>query len=91
MNPTLDAANAAPRYAEPTDANIRELVYAFYDRILHRIEMHLVSQIDQQARIGNEIVEFAAGESIRTEYSYKFDLDELEDLAAAILVWNGLK
>jgi len=33
MNPILDAASAAPRHAEPTDANIRELVYAFYDRV----------------------------------------------------------
>ena len=33
MNPTLDAASAAPRHAEPTNANIRELVYAFYDRV----------------------------------------------------------
>ena len=33
MNPTLDAATAAPRHAQPTNANIRELVYAFYDRV----------------------------------------------------------
>jgi hemoglobin len=33
MSPTLDAASAAPRHAEPSDANIRELVYAFYDRV----------------------------------------------------------
>lgn len=32
MNRTLPAA-AAPRHTEPTEANIRDLVYAFYDRV----------------------------------------------------------
>jgi hemoglobin len=33
MNPTFPAAPAVVRNAEPTEANIRELVYAFYDRV----------------------------------------------------------
>ncbi|WP_144113725.1 group III truncated hemoglobin [Paraburkholderia sp. BCC1886] len=33
MNPTFPAAPALERAAEPTEANIRELVYGFYDRV----------------------------------------------------------
>ena len=47
---------------------------AFYDRTLHRIEMHLVSTDDQLAHIpGVGTVSFAGGESIRTEISCKYD------------------
>ncbi|MET3229410.1 UNVERIFIED_ORG: hemoglobin [Burkholderia sp. 1263] len=33
MNPSFPAAPVVERAAEPTDANIRELVYGFYDRV----------------------------------------------------------
>ena len=33
MNPTFTPVAAAPRHTEPNEANIRELVYAFYDRV----------------------------------------------------------
>ncbi len=47
---------------------------AFYDRALHRIEMHLVSTDDQTVTIpGVGAVAFAGGESIRTEISCKYD------------------
>jgi L-histidine N-alpha-methyltransferase len=47
---------------------------AFYDRSLHRIEMHLVSTDDQCVDIpGVGVVQFAGGESIRTEISCKYD------------------
>ena len=47
---------------------------AFYDRALHRIEMHLVSTDDQTVTIpGVGTVAFAGGESIRTEISCKYD------------------
>jgi len=47
---------------------------AFYDRALHRIEMHLVSTDDQRVSIpGVGEVAFAGGESIRTEISCKYD------------------
>jgi dimethylhistidine N-methyltransferase len=50
-----------------------------------RVEMHLVSLVDQVVRIAacDMDVEFAAGESIWTESSYKFDPAQLDDLAAA--------
>ncbi|MFM0644471.1 group III truncated hemoglobin [Paraburkholderia bryophila] len=33
MNPSFPATPAVERAAEPTEANVRELVYAFYDRV----------------------------------------------------------
>ena len=54
---------------------------AFYDRTLHRIEMHLVSTDDQRVTIpGIGVVPFAGGESIRTEISCKYDRASLTDL-----------
>ncbi len=47
---------------------------AFYDTVTHRIEMHLVSSRTQVVEIpGLGPVPFAAGESIRTEISTKYD------------------
>jgi len=54
---------------------------AFYDRTLHRIEMHLVSTHDQTAHIpGVGDVAFAGGESIRTEISCKYDHASLSEM-----------
>ena len=54
---------------------------AFYDRTLHRIEMHLVSADDQRVQIpGIGTVRFAGGESIRTEISCKYDRESLSSL-----------
>ena len=57
---------------------------AFYDRTLHRIEMHLVSTDDQVVRIpGVGVVRFAGGESIRTEISCKYDRTSLSEMLGA--------
>jgi L-histidine Nalpha-methyltransferase len=57
---------------------------AFYDEITHRIEMHLVSLLDQTVRIpGMGVVSFAKGESIRTEISCKHDRESVAELFAA--------
>ncbi len=57
---------------------------AFYDRSLHRIEMHLVSTDDQTVHIpGVGSVAFAGGESIRTEISCKYDRASLAELLGA--------
>ena len=54
---------------------------AFYDRALHRIEMHLVSTDDQRVTIpGVGTVAFAGGESIRTEISCKYDRVTLDNM-----------
>ncbi|MFQ5917254.1 MAG: L-histidine N(alpha)-methyltransferase, partial [Candidatus Binatia bacterium] len=57
--------------------------YAFYNPQQGRIEMHLVSLRDQTVQIDNVTIPFAKGESIWTESSYKFNLDEFQQLSAA--------
>ncbi|MEP4380009.1 MAG: L-histidine N(alpha)-methyltransferase [Alphaproteobacteria bacterium] len=47
-----------------------------------RIEMHLVSDWDQEVRVDGQNFSFAAGESIHTEDSHKYDVDEFHALAA---------
>jgi len=61
---------------------------AFYDRDRHRIEMHLDSLEPQSVFIpGVGEISFAAGESIRTELSYKYDRDTI----ASLLTGAGLE
>lgn len=48
-----------------------------------RIEIHLVSQREQRARISKRTFRFAAGEAIHTEDSHKYELEDLEKLARA--------
>jgi L-histidine Nalpha-methyltransferase len=57
--------------------------YAFYSREQQRMEMHLVSKTDQQLYIGALGKTFAIrkGESIHTENSYKYTLNQIAALA----------
>jgi L-histidine N-alpha-methyltransferase len=57
---------------------------AFYSRDHHRVEMHVVARIAHKVLIP-EIgeIRFQAGESIRTELSYKYDRPTLEDILHA--------
>jgi dimethylhistidine N-methyltransferase len=54
---------------------------AFYNAGYGRIEMHLVSGAEQSARVGNHAFRFRRGETIRTEYSHKFTVEEFRELA----------
>lgn len=56
---------------------------ARYDEELGRVEIHLRSLRDQRVRIDalDLEVEFAAGELIHTENSYKYSDEEIDDLA----------
>jgi L-histidine N-alpha-methyltransferase len=56
---------------------------ALYNHQLGRIEMHLVSRQSQAVRIRaiDLEVSFELGESIHTENSYKFDMEQLSGLA----------
>lgn len=47
------------------------------------VEMHLVSLQDQVVRVAGEEIVFRAGETLLTEYSHKYDLDEFAELATA--------
>ena len=57
---------------------------AFYNKGQHRVEMHLIARRPHTVRIPEigEIL-FDAGESIRTELSYKYDRAMLEDILCA--------
>lgn len=46
-----------------------------------RIEMQLISQCDQQVRLGERIFSFTAGEKVITEYCHKFSLSSFYELA----------
>jgi len=43
--------------------------------------MHLVSQLEQRLRLSGESIQLRAGESIRSECSYKFTIPGFADLA----------
>lgn len=55
--------------------------YAFYNEQVGRIEMHLRSEGAQQLRINGDTYHFVDGETIHTECSYKYAVDEFKDLA----------
>jgi dimethylhistidine N-methyltransferase len=55
---------------------------AFFDTELSRIEMHLVSTRPQRVRVAGQAFDFAEGESIHTECSYKYRIDGFHALAA---------
>lgn len=55
---------------------------AFYNDLHGRVEMHLVSRKEQEVKIDGHHFHFAAGESIHTENSYKYTVDEFSSLAA---------
>jgi len=63
---------------------------AFYDEDKGRIEMHLVSERPQTIRLRDIEVYFEAGETIHTENSYKYDLEEFHRLAAKA-GWSRVK
>lgn len=54
---------------------------AFYHEGAGRIEMHLVSRRDQAVTVAGESIDFGEGESIHTENSYKFSVEEFRQLA----------
>lgn len=54
---------------------------AFYNRTAGRVEMHLISQTEQTICIGDQEVSLRRGERIHTENSYKYSVDDFEQLA----------
>lgn len=55
--------------------------HAFYNRALGRVEMHLVSRVDHAVTVAQRKIHFPEGDSIHTENSYKYHLDEFYRLA----------
>lgn len=56
--------------------------YAFYNAPLGRIEMHLASLDAQVVNVGSYRFSFARGETIHTENSYKYSVEEFQAIAA---------
>jgi dimethylhistidine N-methyltransferase len=54
---------------------------AVYNETLGRIEMHLVGHAEQTVTVAGRQIRFAEGETIHTESSYKYELDQFADLA----------
>ena len=57
--------------------------HAFWNAQAGRIEMHLRSTAAQKVRVAGRPFRFAAGETIHTENSYKYKLDEFKTCAVA--------
>jgi len=55
---------------------------AFYNEAEGRVEMHLVSTCSQQVRVDGRHFRFEAGETIHTENSYKYSVEEFHELGA---------
>jgi dimethylhistidine N-methyltransferase len=55
--------------------------FAFFNADESRIEMHLISNLEQSVRVAGRTFEFREGESIHTECSYKYSVDGFQALA----------
>lgn len=53
---------------------------AFYNETEGRVEMHLVSLDNQVVQVAGEEITFKKGEMIHTENSYKYSVEEFEEL-----------
>ncbi len=53
---------------------------AVYNEELSRIEMHIVSDVDQQVSVAGTVFSFSKGEYIYTESSYKYTLESFASL-----------
>jgi dimethylhistidine N-methyltransferase len=56
---------------------------AFYDEVEGRIEIYFRSLREQSVSVAGRRFDFAAGERVHTEYSYKYDTADLSALAAS--------
>lgn len=54
---------------------------AFYNEEKFRIEMHLVSEVDQMVKLGDTSISFTRGETIHTENSYKYTKETFLEIA----------
>ena len=54
---------------------------AVWNPVDSRVEMHLVSLRDQEVKVAGKVFDFAAGETIHTENSYKFTVEGFSSLA----------
>nr|WP_255233343.1 L-histidine N(alpha)-methyltransferase [Aliifodinibius salipaludis] len=62
--------------------------HAFFNADEGRIEMHLIAQKDHSVTVTGEDFSFQKGESIHTENSYKYSIEEFEELVS---LWFTVK
>ncbi|UCE89550.1 MAG: L-histidine N(alpha)-methyltransferase [Pseudomonadota bacterium] len=67
--------------------------HAFYNAQESRVEMHLVSEVDQVVCVNSHRFEFAGNETIHTENSYKYSIEAFQTCAreagfSPINVWT---
>ena len=55
---------------------------AHYNEVAGRIEMHLESLADQVVHVGEQAFGFVRGETICTEHSHKYSLEDFARLAS---------
>lgn len=80
------ALNLLTRINRELDANfdLTQFIYrARYNPGAGRIEMAIVSLRDQVVHIDGVEIPFCQGEALRTEHSYKYTIDEFQQLAMA--------
>ena len=71
--------------------------HAFYNESKRRVEMHLVSKVEQEVNIRGikEIIKFKKDESIHTENSYKFTSEQIENMIKEsfqiVKIWTDKK
>ncbi|NIP30763.1 MAG: L-histidine N(alpha)-methyltransferase [Candidatus Dadabacteria bacterium] len=66
-----------------SDFNINKWEHvAFYNEKEGRIEMHLKSLENQDVRINGCFINFKKGETVHTENSYKYSIDQFSDLVS---------
>lgn len=69
---------------------------AFFNAERSRIEMHLVSEVDQVVSVNSHRFAFAGSETIHTENSYKYSIEAFQALAreagfAPVKVWTDAR
>lgn len=77
--------NLVNRLRTELGANLQQADFehhAAYNSKDHRVEIGLISRVDQEVKIGDHSFQFAAGELIHTEYSHKYTVDGFAELAA---------
>ncbi|WP_008308692.1 L-histidine N(alpha)-methyltransferase [Leptolyngbya sp. PCC 6406] len=78
------ALNLLTRMNRELGANFERQQFTYqapYNPQAGRIEMAIVSRCDQTVRLGEAEIHFSRGETLRTEHSYKYTIEEFQLLA----------
>ncbi|WP_199860635.1 L-histidine N(alpha)-methyltransferase [Oceanobacillus damuensis] len=66
-----------------TDFDVENFYHhAFYNAAKSRIEMHLVSKVNQTVHLGDRKIDFAESETIHTENSYKYSINSFQKIGS---------